>query len=673
MHGTVTRATAPEQRSKDREARRQVPRAMVTPGRVLFLAVALIIAAWGLAHNPWVRNRRLAAMSLGELEKAAGPRTEDADLLYYLGLRYDERGEFGSAAPVLKRAAELSPDQARIREEWMRALLGTGDAADAYAELKQFADFYPQRASAHRMLGQFLVTQHSMRKAHDELSQAVKLDATDRVAWLLLAAARDDVADPQGAIQAEERAIALDRTHSGDHLYLGTLYERSQRAQDALREFQAAVRLDPKSGAAHREVAQWHLAHGGPAGLSGAEKEARLAVALDARDALAQRTLGDTLVRENNAPAAVTPLAEAARLDPGDPAPALSLWQVERSQGDRSQADRWRREYLSRASYGNRVRELTESIEMHPQVVATHVKLADLLARHGDIDGCVQQYAAAMHASIDSPRVLSAAAEALRAGGHAAAAEALDRRNLSLHPAEQAYRDALRIELTTVGPNRVTLQVEALAERAAALEPSDPTYLGYLLHVQVARHTNERAMETARKLLAVSPSDAQAHVMLGILLLSKAGTREDLDSAEKELRAVAPPTQAIAATQHYGLGLLAWRRHDPVAAVGEFKRALTLDPEADLTYYHLALAETAAGDRAAGARYMSQYRARQEFKRTEADLLGDIAQHPDQPARYERAIAFLYQHGLSGQAEAVRRSEEEHASAMAAKGGSRER
>ncbi|HLV81513.1 MAG TPA: tetratricopeptide repeat protein [Chthonomonadaceae bacterium] len=658
------KVAAPAESGEESQVRRETGlRRRALAARLGFLAAAAALAAWGVLHNPTLRNRRLAGMSLADLQRAAKAEPNDPDVLYYTGLRLDERGRYAEAAPLLKAAAEAAPEQARIREEWMRALIGIGRTADAYQELKLFAEAFPRLAVAHRLLGQFYTAQHSMIKANQELSQATQLDPNDRAAWAFLAMARDDTADPQGAIVAEERAIALNPGYAGDHLYLGTLYMRSSRSEDARKEFLEAIRLDPHLAAAHREYARWLLTYGAaPADQDRAEAEARQAVALDGQDALSQQTLGEALARHGKIEAALAPLMVAAQRAPDDPAPARRLWEVESALGRRAETGRWQREYLARQSYSNRVRSLVEAIEMHPDAIQPHAQLADLLARHGDVEGCLRQYAAALHASTEAPPVMAAAARGLLAGGHEQAAAALEQRvaQAQRSPAENAYREARRIEATSIGPKHITPQVEQLAQQAVALDPANRNYLSYLLHLQVARRHNDAAIETARKILVLSPSDANAHALLGILLLDRAVTPQSLDAAEAQLRAVAPASPDIAAEQHYGLGLLALQRHQARTAVAELKAAVRLDPRADATYYKLALAENMLGDTRAGAAYMGQYQDRQAFERQEASLLGDIAQHPEQAGPYERAIAFLKLHGLGPQAEAVRAAERLH-------------
>src|SRR5207244_11582797 len=109
-----------------------------------------------------------------------------------------------------------------------------------------------------------------------------------------------------------------------------------------------------------------------------------------------------------------------------------------------------------------------------------------------------------------------------------------------------------------------------------------------------------------------------------------------------------------AATRHYGLGGLARQRRQPALAVKELRESIKLDPTADVTYYKLAQAEQMVGDPAAD-RTRAEFRRRENEKRQEFSVLGDIAQQPNVPERYARAIAFYESRGLKAQAQAHRK------------------
>jgi tetratricopeptide (TPR) repeat protein len=406
----------------------------------------------------------------------------------------------------------------------------------------------------------------------------------------------------------------------------------------------------------------------------------------------------------------VEPLERAAAGAPEDPAPALALAEIARGLGRAPEAARWEAEYLKRQRAATEFSQVWEALRTRPQDRELHARLARLLGRRGDVEGCVRHRSMALGCAPDAPPALIAAANDLTDGGHAADALPLARRavavsdaNPAAHealgnaylgtgqghlagleynktaswlpertpvlkerlaryfrdraahppPAEQAYREALRRDQTQVGPRHATLEVEALAQRAVDLEPDNPNYLWYLLRVQMALRKNDPAAATARQLLVAAPQDGRAHAMLAVLLLERARTDAELQEIEGHLQAAASEPLAEP-TRYYGLGLLALRRNDGKAAVSRLRRAAELDPKADVTYYQLAQAEKLAGNAAGAERAMAEFRNRQEAKRRQAEALGDIAQQPNDPERYRRAVRLFEAQGLTAQAAAIR-------------------
>src|SRR5947207_1791487 len=88
--------------------------------RLALLGGLLALAAGALAAqrlwlSPEARERRLARMSLAELEQAAGAGRRDPLLQYALGRRREDAGDLDGAAEALERALELDPALARAR------------------------------------------------------------------------------------------------------------------------------------------------------------------------------------------------------------------------------------------------------------------------------------------------------------------------------------------------------------------------------------------------------------------------------------------------------------------------------------------------------------------------------------------------------------------------------
>src|SRR5437899_2823590 len=108
------------------------PPSVVRPSRrrlvawAVFVAVACVVAAWGVSKSPRMAERRWFRMSLPELERERAGRLTDPNLLYFSGLRMNQQGRFAAADPILRNAVGLDPHSPRLRDEWAKALLGSG-------------------------------------------------------------------------------------------------------------------------------------------------------------------------------------------------------------------------------------------------------------------------------------------------------------------------------------------------------------------------------------------------------------------------------------------------------------------------------------------------------------------------------------------------------------------
>jgi tetratricopeptide (TPR) repeat protein len=650
-------------------------------------------------------------MSLAALERDLPRHTDETLYLYALGTRLNRAGRYVDADPLLRRAVGIDPHNPRYRDAWAQSLLGSGLATAAYGQLREFAGTQPDMAEAHLILGKFYFTQRSMARAAEEFERAATLDGRNAEAWSYLAGSREALNDLPKAAEAAEHAIRLRSDHAPDRLLYASLLTRTNRSGQAREQFEYAIRIQPSWAAAHREYASWLLQSGAPGDAQKALSEATLAVKAAPNDAQAQLALGDALARSGRADAAVEPLSRSASLAPDDPAPAMALSQALRGLGRTEESSRWEADYRKRQKLVSEQREIWEALRVRPNDGALHARMARLLGMHGDVAGAVRHRSMELHCALDAPQTLIAAANDLADGGHADAALPLAQRavrisaaNPSAHealgnallglgeihqagleynktagwlpqrkavlerrlfaviqereknppPAELAYREARRLERQQFGPKKYTPEVQQAAEKAVSLEPKNPNYLWYLLRVQMGLRQREKAIVTANQLLAVSPTDAHAHAMLALLLVDGSQKPAELASVESHLR-IAGSDPTVAATYHYGMGLLSLARGNGAAAARSLRMAAELDPGTAVTFYKLSMAENMAGDRNAAARALRRFHALQDAKQQQANALSDLKQHPERRDLYENAARVFETQGLREQAESIRR------------------
>src|SRR2546428_711717 len=97
-------------------------------GRILMIVLAgsATLAICAVPYTGFYRNARFARMSLDEQLRTQERHINDPLFLYHLGCKLNARQRFGEAALALERSVGLDPDAAAARDEWARALLGSG-------------------------------------------------------------------------------------------------------------------------------------------------------------------------------------------------------------------------------------------------------------------------------------------------------------------------------------------------------------------------------------------------------------------------------------------------------------------------------------------------------------------------------------------------------------------
>ena len=117
-------------------------------GLIALGASAAILFSLALltAQSAPYREWRFSRQRLSTLEREWARSQTDPIFLYYFGLRLNREGRYTQADPVLRQAVGFDPESPRLRDEWAKALLGSGLATAAFAELWQFVGSHPVAA-----------------------------------------------------------------------------------------------------------------------------------------------------------------------------------------------------------------------------------------------------------------------------------------------------------------------------------------------------------------------------------------------------------------------------------------------------------------------------------------------------------------------------------------------
>jgi Flp pilus assembly protein TadD len=477
--------------------------AVIAMGALAVASASLVLNS--AAYQDW----RLARLDTPALQSELQSRGESSRLLYYLGRSLNRQKRCAEADGYLRQGVGLEPDSPRLREEWARALLGSGKTTAAFGELREFAGTHPNLAQAHLILGKFYYTQRSMKRAAEEFERAIALEPDSAQAYLNLAGARDDLRESEAAWKAASRAAELQPNSAEAHLILASLAARTRRPPGKVRaEFERALDLAPRNAVAHEEYARWLLqSTPAPDGSKLAEQHAHQAITLGLDDPAAFLTQGRAMTYTGNYAGAVTPLRHATDAMPTDPAPPLALAQAYRSLGQSQEAAQWQQEYARRQTAMTEKQNLLQAVTVAPNDPRPKERLAHWLGRHGDVEGCAHNHSMAMRKPLDSPQVLVAVARDLLAGGYADLALPLAR-----NAADFAGRNPEAHEVlgdTLLQTRRVSEAAEEY-NLAIKLEPSRGDRLIGRLRDFVAAHRREPSLQSMQiRTLTTAPASKE--------------------------------------------------------------------------------------------------------------------------------------------------------------------
>jgi tetratricopeptide (TPR) repeat protein len=190
---------------------------------------------------------------LGLVQERSGVEPFFPPVLYADGFLLLQRGDFAKALDAFGRGIAHDPlvaDAVDPREAMGLAAAALRDGAtDAAARhLKVAIELEPNRAEVHRQLGRVLLVDRQYDEALRELQLALRLNPNDERTHLTLSDALIEArryADAERALQD-----AIQRFPSSGRAYykLARLYQRENKLLEALREFEAAVKLNPLIG-----------------------------------------------------------------------------------------------------------------------------------------------------------------------------------------------------------------------------------------------------------------------------------------------------------------------------------------------------------------------------------------------------------------------------------------
>jgi protein O-mannosyl-transferase len=175
------------------------------------------------------------------------------------------------------------------------------------------------------------------------------------------------------AIRQYQEAIRLKPKNADAHYNLGNSLVKKGELDEAIRQFQEAIRLNPEYADAHNNLASALLMNGQ---VDGAIREFRESIRLKPAYALAHKNLGTALDQKGQIPDAIRHYEEAIRLKPDYVDAHFNLGNS----------------LLTADQVDESIRHYLEAIRLNPDYADAHFNLGNALLRKGQLDEAVIQY-----------------------------------------------------------------------------------------------------------------------------------------------------------------------------------------------------------------------------------------------------------------------------------------
>jgi tetratricopeptide (TPR) repeat protein len=251
-------------------------------------------------------------------------------------------GNFSAAVTAYTAVTKEMPSFAEGYFNLGLALQQAGQLDDAQSALKKALRLKPDLRGGNLFLGIIAYRQNRYKEAEDDLQRETHVDPRDAKAFMWLGVCHLAQDDPQGAIASLDKAYVLDPSdadilyHRGRayflvanasyaamfklnydsvrvHQVLAESYAQAYRNQEAILEFELAVKMAPNLPGLHEELADqyWVMGQADKAGDNYREE-----LRIDPYADTSMYKLGSLLVMHQNPTEGVKLLREALRADP---------------------------------------------------------------------------------------------------------------------------------------------------------------------------------------------------------------------------------------------------------------------------------------------------------------------------------------------------------------------
>jgi serine/threonine protein kinase/tetratricopeptide (TPR) repeat protein len=295
--------------------------------------------------------------------------------------RWREAARRGDGAALARMAGEPGVQglSAAAVVNLARDLQGVKEWAAAERLLRAWQERYRSDFWLNHTLGIVLLEQDPPQpeEAIPYLTAALALRSESPGVYLNLGVALHAKKDLEGAVREYRAALKIDPNYAQAHHNLGNILFDQKDLEGAVREYRAALKIDPNYAPAHHNLGR---ALYYKRDLEGAVREYRAALKIDPNYARAHHNLGVALEDKKDPEGAVREYRAALKIDPN----------YARAHHN-----------LGRALFGKRdlagaIREYRAALAIDPNYARAHHNLGNVLYAQKDLEGAVREYRAAL-------------------------------------------------------------------------------------------------------------------------------------------------------------------------------------------------------------------------------------------------------------------------------------
>jgi superkiller protein 3 len=205
-----------------------------------------------LAQIAELQNNSEKALSLLVNAKRLAP--QNPEVLFEFGKVCLERNLLDDALPALSKAVELKPDNDSYAYALGSANVGKGRLPDALELFQRLLQKHPQDAALMYAIGAVYYLQSKFSEAEASLKQSLAVRPQQVAAAYYLALTYDAVGNDDRAIPIFRDLLRTNPQHVPSYVKLGGILVRQHQYDEAQRDLERAVSLDPDSVEAHYQL-----------------------------------------------------------------------------------------------------------------------------------------------------------------------------------------------------------------------------------------------------------------------------------------------------------------------------------------------------------------------------------------------------------------------------------